>query len=142
VANNSNPLRLFWPEIDDAPSAKSASRLGVFASVLVSLLIAAPPTYGIIQGNPGSTNDAIYVYVLAGLYFLLALGIWLMWRTPAIVAFALYLIALIAIVLKTGILSGYIVTGGMASFFISGVRGTFAYKRLSDLPPPVDLRDA
>ena len=142
VANNSHPLRLLWPEIDDAQSAKQASRLGVFASVLFGLLTSAPAIYRIIRNMPEAHDDLVANSIVTGLFILLAVGIWLMWRVPAIVALSLYLLAWAAIVLKEGILSGYILMGAMASFFISGVRGTVAYRRLSGLPAPVDLRDA
>jgi hypothetical protein len=142
VANNSNPLRLLWPEIHDMYSAKSASRLGVFASVLMGLIVAGPITYGLFRGIEARTDDMVVAYSVASVYVFLALGIWRMWRTPAIIALALYLVELVALALKQGALNGYIVTVAMGLFFVSGVRGTIGYKRLSGLPVPVDLRDA
>jgi hypothetical protein len=142
VANNSNPLRLFWPEIDDSHSALQASRLGVFASILVGVVVCGPTTYRLIDGLYIAKDELTIDYVVGFLFLVFALGIWRMWKTAAILGLCLYLLLWIGIMLQAGIISGYIVLGGVASFFVSGVRGTFAYGRLAALPTPIDLRDA
>jgi|HubBroStandDraft_2_1064218.scaffolds.fasta_scaffold1416984_1 hypothetical protein len=141
MANNANPFRLFWPEIDDAASAKAASRLGAIAAILYCLQLAGTATYVIVRNVRASPDEIQFAYVAALIYAVLAAGIWQLWRAPAIVAFVLYLAYQVLSAIIEGGISGYIIVGALTLFFLSGVRGTLAYKKLSQLPPRVDLRD-
>ena len=142
MADNSGPFRLFWPEIDDVSSAKAASRLGVFGSVGFAILTAGTVTYGLQQEDWPSGAEAWYGYVDAVVFAVLAIGIWLMWRTAAVAALALFLLEQALATIEAGQLVGFLVPILITLFLISGVRGTLGYHKYMNEESPVSDADA
>jgi hypothetical protein len=137
MADNSSLFRLLWPEIDDAESAMAASRLGVFAAVLYSVSSAVVVTYRLLHA-PGAVwaSPAAYLaYLDAAIFAALAVGIFRLWRSAAIVAAVLLFAEQVFGAIRahaTGILSFVLVL-----FMISGARGTVLFHKYSR-PEAVD----
>jgi hypothetical protein len=131
MADNSSLFRLLWPEIDDADTAKAASRLGVFGALLYSVASAAMVTYHLLHiQTPVSWATAI-AYLDAAIFAVLALGIFRLWRSAAIVAVVLLAAEQLLGAIRvhaTGILSIVLVL-----FMISGARGTVLFHKFSRL---------
>lgn len=129
MADNSGLFKLFWPAIDDVSSAKAASRLGVWACVLGFVFTSAMFTYQLAQtGSP--TGSPLYAgYIDCGIFALLAVGIWMMWRSASIAALALFLVEQVLAGLRAHAMVGLVVPVLLTLFLISGVRGTVLFRR-------------
>jgi hypothetical protein len=131
MADNSSPFRLLWPDIDSAASAKAASRLGVFAAVACCLLAAGAATYALLSPQSAADSASASAYIDAGIFALLAVGIWRMWRAAAIIALLLFLVEQLLAALRTHSLIGFVVPILLTLFFISGVRGTIGFNKFA-----------
>lgn len=115
---------LYWPDVDDADGAKAAADHAFGAAVCVSAVTALMAILSCV-GVKIPLIDA-WSLVDAGLFALLALGIRKMWRSAATIALVLFVLERVA----AGKANGLIVAAILTAFFISGVRGTFAYRRM------------
>jgi hypothetical protein len=131
VADNSGPFKLFWPQIDDVTSARAASRLGTWACILICIFTGGMITYQIARSAPAAAGPLYSGYIDSGIFALLALGIWRMWRSAAIVSLALFIIEQVLAGMRAHVMVGLVVPVLLTLFLISGVRGTFAFRRYS-----------
>jgi hypothetical protein len=129
MADNSGALRLFWPDIDDATSAKAASRIAVWTCAIWCVWNAAVVTYARVQGDPNTLRLGAFAYLDFLVFAVLGALIWRMWRTAAVLAFAIYLIEQIVSFMNTGIAPVSIVSVALLLFYVSGMRGTFLFHR-------------
>ena len=70
-------------------------------------------------------------YIDAAIFALLALGIWRMWRSAAVIALCLFALEQILAGLRAHAMVGLIVPIILTLFLISGVRGTVLFRRYS-----------
>jgi len=140
--SDSGIFGLFWPDIDDAASAKAASRLGFWAAVWMCVWTAAVVTYGLTRDAANPSPIGAYAYLDALVFAVLAWGIWRLWLAAAIIALALFLLEQVFAYFRTGSMVGLIMPVVLTLFFISGVRGTFAYRKLSKTSESEPMADA
>jgi hypothetical protein len=131
MSNNDGLGGLFWPEIDDAQTAKSVSRLGVWAAVVVCLWGTGVVTYGVLKADSNLAPYGVLAYVDAAIFAVLAWGIWRLRRAAAVIALLLFVLEQALAALRTGSMVGLVMPVVLTLFFISGVRGTFAYRKYS-----------
>jgi O-antigen ligase len=131
MADNSSLFRLLWPEIDDADSAKAASRLGVFGAALFSVGSAALVTYGLIRMHGAVSSANASAYLGAVIFAVLAFGIFKLWRSAAIAALLLFLAVQVLAGLRAHGMVGFVMPIVLALFMSSGVRGTVLFHKFS-----------
>jgi hypothetical protein len=116
--------RTFWPELDSTGGAEEAIRLGyyaAFATAIVGVVVGLVMVYT-LRGSPFGFLDSV-AYGLCGV------GLLHKWRTAAVVAFLLFATSVGLSLWQgggIGVLAFFIFVG-----LLNGVRGTFAYARLS-----------
>jgi hypothetical protein len=135
------PFDILWPHIQDAQSAKAASYLGVLGAVMAAIWIAAIAIYGISEGGHlGLVRVGAGRLIPAGIFLLLAFGISRQWRPAAAIAPVLFLLEQSqSPVGLNGWMAGvmpwvYVLIGTIMVFFVSGLRGSFAYWRIQKRP--------
>jgi hypothetical protein len=124
IVNKRSRWRAFWPEVDDVPGAEEAIRLCCwFAFVAAGLAaVVGTVTLFLARGDPSNVVSAIILAVVG-------VGVRRRWRSAA-VAGVIFMVSGLVVLLGRGVPPGvldmFVLVG-----FINGVRGTFAYKRLS-----------
>jgi hypothetical protein len=131
------PFDILWPPIHDEQSAKDASRIGAVGAVVAAIWIAAIALYGISEGGHlGLVRVGAGRFILAAIFLLLAFGIARQWRPAALIAPVLFLAEQsVSPVGLNGWMAGvmpwvHALTATVMVFFVSGVRGSFACRRL------------
>ena len=127
MARRVSPIRLLWPIIEDAMSARAASRLGIVGCGIIAAASASTVTYYIWTHSSSASPFAPKGYMGAVIFAGLGAGIWRMWRSAAVVAFLLYFTNLLMAALHAGRPGGLIAPFILGSLLISGIRGTVAY---------------
>lgn len=120
-----------WPDIDDAASARAASRLGVLGAVLTALWTVVVVTAALLREDPSDPPTSVFAYADAVLFAFLAWGVWRLWRVAAIAALALFLLEQILAATRTGSIVSLILPIFLTLLFISGVRGVFAFRKFA-----------
>lgn len=129
MADNSDPMRFFWPEIDDLPSAIAASRLGAFGCAAYGALSIALITYTVVSSSGTLNSTAWGAYIESAVFLALAGGIWLYWRSAAMVALALFIVEQVLGALHAGRVVGVLIPLLVFFLLTSGVRGTVGYRK-------------
>ncbi len=116
--------RIFWPDVDDAASARSTSRQGMWAALLVCLITLG---YAVLVQKKVIVLVALYAII----YALLAWGIRQVSRAAAVLALLLYVGERVLTLLAspTAVVAN-LITLLFTIAFVNGVRGSFAYARL------------
>jgi len=114
--------RGLWPEVEDLETARSASRQGMWAAVIVAVLTAIVAAFGFLGADASAFIDAV-------LFGLIAFGIYRVSRVAAVAGLLLFVLERVMMFAQTR------QTGGFVSLFlllafVHGVRGAFAYRRL------------
>jgi hypothetical protein len=117
VTQQRSRWRTFWPEVDDIDGALEAIKLGTGACYVQAALTAIGALMG---AKAGLVDAALY----AGLALLMRRNS----RTAAVIAVALMTLSIIVSVARFPLIG--IVTIILYACMLSGVRGTFAYRRL------------
>jgi len=124
---SSNPANRWWPEIHDTDTARRVARQAFWAAIIVvviTLLLVGLAAAGKSVG--GVTPIAL---VDAGMFALIALGIWRMSRVAAFAGLLLFGIEKLLMAQSMNV--GNIVTAAVLLFaFANGVRATLAFHRL------------
>lgn len=137
MAISANPLRLLWPRIHDAASARTAARFGAVASILYCLGMAAISIYASFGNSALTLGSSGFVYAHIVAFAALAVGIWRLSRGAAIAALVLFLIDEVIVDVSSGGAQGVVFTGIFALLFVNGVRGTMASKRFATSTGPL-----
>lgn len=122
--------QLYWPDVGDAEGARRAAGYAAGAAFCVSgvnAFVAIVSRFGI-----AIPYMDIWSLLDAALFAILGIGIRRMWRSAAIIALLLFIIVRIAAGRANGLIVAtisLIVVAILTVFFISGVRGTFAYHK-------------
>jgi hypothetical protein len=131
------PFDILWPHIHDEQSAKAAAHLGALGAVMAAIWIAAIAVYGISEGGRlGLVQVGAGRLIPAVIFLFLAFGIRRQWRSAAVIAPILFLLEQSqSPVGLNGYLAGimpwvYVLIGTVMVFFVSGLRGCFAYWRI------------
>lgn len=128
---NAKPTNVYWPEIKNLQDAVQASNLGVAAALIITVVNAGIATFSLVQHTTFMGVGALG-YVDAAMFALVAGGIRLRSRIAAFFGLGLFLLEK-AYQLSTqpksvmGLGLGIV----LLLFFISGVRGNFAYQRFA-----------
>ena len=122
VTNRPSRWRNLWPDVDDVESARSASRQGMWAALVVAVVT------GIVAAFQGLGLNW-YAFVDVGMFLLIAWGIRRVSRMAAVAGLVLFVIERIAIFGQTK-QTGGIVAIALLLAFGNGARGAFAYRRL------------
>ena len=115
--------QLYWPNVDDAEGARRAAGEAAGAAFCVAGVTALIAVLSQFQLRIPLMD--IWSLLDAVLFAFLGIGIRRMWRSAATIALLLFIIERIA----AGKANGLIVAAILTAFFISGVRGTFAYHK-------------
>jgi len=118
VTRKGTRWRIFWPEVDDVDGANEAIRLGYIACFVLAIASAIAAAFGSIENVAG-----FLVFGVLGLLLRRKS------RTASLIAAALMALNIIAT-----LMSGVPIVGVVAMIIfaclLSGVRETFAYRRL------------
>src|SRR5258708_29794515 len=127
VANTNS----WWPDVSDLPSADKAIRYGFWAAVFVASVTAIVALLAIYFHRPILGIDGAGL-VDAVLFAAIAFGIDRKSRTAAIGGLVLYLGERVYMLASGSATSTTgIMTVMFTLYFVHGVRGTFAYRKLS-----------
>jgi len=123
-----NRLEWIWPAISDEDSAAKAAGSGAWAAILVAVVTAAVAclqSQKKINLFPGAGAEA---YFDAGLFFLVAAGLFRKSRVAALAGLGLYVFEQVMVTKRMGV--GLSFAGFYFIFvFIGSTRGAFAYHR-------------
>ena len=112
----------FWPSVDTAEGAALAAKQGFWAVLICTVVTAAFALLSIMGFDPSALVDA-------ALFAIIAWGLWNKSRFAAVSGLLLYVIERLYMWSTVGI-QNPVIPVLFTLFFISGVRGTFAWKRL------------
>ena len=112
----------FWPSVDTAEGAALAAKQGFWAAVACAVVTAALALLSIMGFDSGALVDA-------ALFAIIAWGLWKKSRAAAVCGLLLYVVERLYMWSTVG-MQNPIVPVLLTLFFINGVRGTFAWKRL------------
>jgi hypothetical protein len=118
-----------WPSIEDSESAKDVANVGAIAAGLYATVTAGVPAYAAFNGGDVASISSVSAYVEAAFFAFLAFGIWRSWRWAAVVALVLYLLEQVLGAIRVGHMVGSIMPVVLTFFLISGIRGTFAFRK-------------
>ena len=122
---------VFWPKINDLPSASAASDLGFWAALAVALITAVFATIALVANTDILAINA-WAYFDAVLFALIAWRIKRRSRAFAVAGLCLFIIEKIVQFSQPEVASsGAVMAVLFLLLFISGVRGTFAFHRFS-----------
>lgn len=131
MAENSKGSTIFWPKITDISSAESASDLGYWAAVVVAAMTTIFATIALVTRTEIATVDA-WAYVDAALFGLIAWRIKRRSRAFAVIGLCLFILEKVFQFAQPNMpSSGAIMAVLFLLLFVGGVRGTFAFHRLS-----------
>lgn len=122
-----------WPPVDTLDTAKSTAKLGAVTAAIVAGVTALFAILSLF----GVEFASIWALVDAGLFALIAFGIYKMSRMAAVLGLLLYLWGQVSQILVTG-RTNYILFLLFTLYLVHGIRGTFAYHKLKkEAPEPV-----
>jgi len=126
---------IWWPDVETLQGAKSASRMGVWAAGFVAVVTGLVATVARFTGNAIMGIDA-WAFVDAGIFALVAFGIYKMSRFAAVGGLCLYLLERIYMFTINPAPGGLVIGVLITLAFLGAVRGTFAYHKLANAPVP------
>lgn len=126
--NKKNLLAIFWPDIRNRESARKVGMQGCWAA-LISAALTALFAIASYLGFVVIAGIDMYAIIDSILLSLLAIGIWRMSRSAAVIGLLYFVVSKIFLISQIGI-NNPILLVIFILFFVNGVRGTFAYQRL------------
>ena len=120
-------MRFFWPELQTRPKAKDAAREGAWMVTGIAVLLFGLTTAS-LWTEGGIAGITEWTYVDAFLLGAIAFGLFLLSRVAAVAGLVLFVIARLWMGLNQ---PSYVVTFIILVALVNGVRGTFAYNRLT-----------
>jgi hypothetical protein len=133
---NKKTTNWFWPAVDTMDAAKEAAKQGAFTAAIVSGITAIFAILSLF----GVGDTSISALTDAGLFALIAFGIYRMSRVAAVVGLLLYLWGQLSQLLDTGRTNWFLVFL-FTLMFIGGIRGAFAYHKLKELQPEPTIEE-
>lgn len=127
---NQKTKNWFWPPVDSLDAAKEAAKQGAIAAAIVAGITALFAILSLF----GVALTSIWALVDAGLFALIAFGIYKMSRIAAVIGILLYLWGQLSQILATG-KTNFILVFLFTLYFIHAIRGTFAYHKLKKQQP-------
>lgn len=121
-------INWLWPEVNTIEDSKNTARYGVIAAGIVSgttAIFAILSLFGFVIIGPLN----IWALLDASLFALIAFGIHKMSRTASLLGLLFYLLEQINVIYTAGGTNWFVLIV-LATLFIHGVRGTFAYNKL------------
>ena len=134
---NKNPLSAFWPAVDTLEAAKNTAKQGGIAAAIVAVITAVFAILSLF----GVELVSIWALVDAGLFALIAFGVFKMSRVAAVLGLLIYLWGQINQMLATGKINSILFIL-FVLYFIHGIRGTFAYHKLKNQAPEPVIEEA
>lgn len=125
-----NPMSGFWPAVNTLEAAKNTAKQGAVSAAIVAVITGIMAILSLF----GVDTVSIWALVDAGLFALIAFGIYKMSRIAAILGLLLYLWGQIGVITSTGN-TNVILFILFVLYFIHGIRGTFAYHNLKKQQP-------
>ena len=133
ATKRSKPTNVYWPEIKNLQDAVQASNLGFGAALLIAIINAGFATFSLVQHTTILGVSALG-YVDSAAFALVAWGIRCRSRIAAVFGLGLFLLEKInQLSTQPKSFMGLGLAVVLLLFFISGVRGTFAFQRLASL---------
>ena len=120
----------FWPSVSTIEDARRAAGYGMWAAIIVAVITAGFATWALVSRSTVAGFVDAWAYLDAVLFSLVAFGIFKEARWAAVAGLALYALEKVYQIQATGQFQGAVMTVFLTLFFISGVRGTFALRRL------------
>ena len=114
--------KAFWPSLDTLRGAEQAAKQGFWAAVFCAVVTAAFALLSIMGADLSALVDA-------ALFAMVAWGLWNKSRAAAVFGLSLYVLERLYMWSTAG-MQNPIIAVLFTLFFINGVRGTFAWKRL------------
>jgi hypothetical protein len=127
---NKKATNWFWPAVDTIGAAQDAAKLGAYTAAIVAGITALFAILSLF----GVEITSIWALVDAGLFALIAFGIYKMSRVAAVAGLLLYLWGQLSQLLDSGRTNWFLVFL-FTLMFIGGIRGTFAYHKLKKQQP-------
>jgi hypothetical protein len=124
---------LLWPRVDTLASARAATRIGFVACSTLVILNIAVVTYAMPAGYPAAKY--VLAYLGPVIFAILSCGIWFMSRVAAVVAFGLVVFEMTASSFHDGLTVSLLISMVLFPCFVSALRGSFAFHRLSKIDP-------
>jgi hypothetical protein len=129
ASKSTKPDDLFWPQIGNLEQALRASDMGFAASLMIAAVTTVVATISVVQGTAILGINATG-YFDAGLFGLIAWGIRCRSRAAAVAGLSLFVLEkTYQFATQPKWWMGLMVTFLLLASFVSGVRGTFAYRR-------------
>jgi hypothetical protein len=128
---NAKQVKWYWPAVDDVRGAKAASDQGFWGAVVVAGFTALVATISLITRSSVGGIDAL-AYIDAIIFGVIAFGIRRRSRIAAVAGLSLFIVEKL-FQLAQGEFNIFttFMTGLLLVLFISGIRGNFAFHRLS-----------
>ena len=119
----------FWPEISDLASAALAARQGAYVALVIAIATGLFAALASVQYSP-TPKEVLdsWAFVDAGIFFFIAVGIFVNSRVAAVFGLLLYIAERIFLMLSVGP-KGLLVTVLFTLAFVSSIRGTVAVHR-------------
>jgi hypothetical protein len=131
AAKNTKPDDFFWPQITNLEQAIRASDAGFAASLIIVAVNTVLATISVVQ-HTAILGINVAGYIDAGFFGLIAWGIRCRSRVAAIAGLSLFAVEKIyQFATQPNWWMGLMLTFVLLAFFVSGVRGTFAYRRFA-----------
>ncbi len=119
----------FWYPVTDADSAADVARNGSWACAIAAVMIGLPTVAGALSPQAYGTPPALG-YVAVAMFAVLGVLTWRRSLTAAILAPALYAVTLLLGLYRGVGTLGVVILLLAALYFVHGVRGTLAWRRL------------
>ena len=121
----------FWYPVTGADAAADIARNGTWACVIAAFMVGLPTVAGTLNPQAYGTPRPLG-YLAIALFLALAVLIWRLSLTAAIAAIALYAITLVLGLYRGVGTFGVVILLLAALYFVHGVRGTLAWRRLRE----------
>lgn len=131
--SESKKRNVFWPAVGTVDEAKKAASYGMGSAIVVAVFTAGFATWAVVSRSTVLRFVDAWAYLDAVLFSLVAWGIHKESRVAAVVGLALYLLEKAYQIQTTGTFQGAVMAVFLTLFFVSGVRGTFALRRLRNI---------
>ena len=123
----------WWPDVSTSELAKEATKRGMWAAVIVSVIIAIVATIAASSGEikMGNTSINAWVFVDSAIFAAVAFGLYKQSRFAAVIGLVFYIIEKVDQFANAAGNIGSVFTSAIILLcFIGAVRGTYALHRM------------
>jgi hypothetical protein len=121
-------MSCFWPDVSSVEGCKTAAHVGAVASFFIAGVTAGVPSTGAVGSGLNASFPDAAIFAFAGW------RIWKLSRAWAVISLVLHILGLAfqsPISSTAEAIGAILMTIVLALALVSGIRGTFAYDRLS-----------